>query len=60
MQNSDLILCLGTRLDTRITGGVPKSFAREAKKIVVDIDKYELGKKRGLKIDLKVQLNIKI
>jgi len=59
VQNSDLILCLGTRLDTRITGGVPKSFAREAKKIVVDIDKYELGKKRGLKIDLKVQLNIK-
>ena len=27
VQNSDLILCLGTRLDTRITGGVPKSFA---------------------------------
>ena len=45
VQNSDLILCLGTRLDTRVTGGVPKSFARKAKKIVVDIDKYELGKK---------------
>ena len=60
VQNSDLILCLGTRLDTRITGGVPKSFARNAKKIVVDIDKHELGKKRGLKIDLKVELDIKI
>jgi acetolactate synthase-1/2/3 large subunit len=60
VQNSDLILCLGTRLDTRVTGGVPKSFARKAKKIVVDIDKYELGKKRGLKIDLKVESNIKI
>ena len=59
VQNSDLILCLGTRLDTRVTGGVPKSFARKAKKIVVDIDKYELGKKRGLKIDLKVELDIK-
>jgi acetolactate synthase I/II/III large subunit len=59
VQNSDLILCLGTRLDTRITGGVPKSFARKAKKIVVDIDKYELGKKRGLKIDLKVNSHIK-
>ena len=55
VQNSDLILCLGTRLDTRVTGGVPESFARNAKKIVVDIDKYELGKKRGLKIDLKIQ-----
>jgi len=60
VQNSDLILCLGTRLDTRITGGVPKSFARNAKKIVVDIDKHELGKKRGLKIDLKVELDIKV
>lgn len=60
VQNSDLILCLGTRLDTRVTGGIPKSFARKAKKIVIDIDKFELEKKRGLKIDLKVELNIKI
>jgi acetolactate synthase-1/2/3 large subunit len=59
VQNSDLIFCLGTRLDTRITGGVPKSFARNAKKIVVDIDKYELEKKRGLKIDLKINTDIK-
>ncbi|MDA7808620.1 thiamine pyrophosphate-binding protein [Candidatus Pelagibacter sp.] len=60
VQNSDLILCLGTRLDTRVTGGVPSSFARNAKKIVVDIDKYELRKKRGLKIDLKIQLDVKV
>ena len=59
VQNSDLILCLGTRLDTRITGGVPKTFARKAKKIVVDIDKFELNKKRGLKVDLKIELDIK-
>ena len=59
VQNSDLIFSLGSRLDTRITGGVPKSFARHAKKIVVDIDRYELGKKRGLKIDLKINLHIK-
>ena len=38
---------------------MPKSFARNAKKIVVDIDKYELEKKRGLKIDLKINLDIK-
>ena len=59
VQNSDLILCLGTRLDTRVTGGNPKSFAREAIKIVIDIDKEELGKKRGVKIDLKVKTDIK-
>ena len=59
VQNSDLILCLGTRLDTRITGGNPESFARSAKKIVVDIDQNELGKQRGLKIDLKIKTDIK-
>ena len=59
VQNSDLILCLGARLDTRVTGGNPKSFARSAKKIVVDIDQNELGKQRGLKIDLKIKTDIK-
>ena len=58
IQNSDLFISLGTRLDTRITGGVPKNFARNAKKIMVDIDKNELNKKRGLKIDFKIQENI--
>lgn len=59
VQNSDLIFCLGTRLDTRVTGGVPKSFARAAKKIVVDIDKFELNKSRGLKVDLKINQDLK-
>ena len=59
IQNSDLFLCLGSRLDTRVTGGVPKTFARAAKKIVVDIDKNGLGKLRGLNIDLKIEMNVK-
>ncbi len=59
VQNSDLILSLGSRLDTRVTGGVPKNFARNAKKIMVDIDKHELNKKRGLKIDLRINENVK-
>ncbi len=58
VQNSDLILSLGSRLDTRVTGGVPKNFARNAKKIVIDIDKYELNKKRGLNIDIKVNEDV--
>ncbi len=45
VQNADLILAIGTRLDTRMTGSNPKQFAREAKKIIVDIDKNELEKK---------------
>ena len=59
VQNSDLILSLGSRLDTRVTGGVPKNFARKAYKIVIDIDKHELNKKRGLFINYKIQQNIK-
>ena len=54
VQNSDLLLCLGSRLDTRITGGVPKSFARKAKIVSVDIDKNELSKQRGLNLHLKI------
>jgi len=57
-QNSDLLLCLGSRLDTRITGGVPSSFARKAKIISVDIDKYELSKKRGLNLFLKINEDV--
>ena len=40
--NADLILAVGTRLDTRQTGTVPGSFAREAKLIRVDVDAGEL------------------
>ena len=47
-------MSLGSRLDTRITGGVPKNFAREAIIAAVDIDKEELNKDRGLKIQIKV------
>jgi acetolactate synthase-1/2/3 large subunit len=54
VQNSDLLICLGSRLDTRITGGVPSSFARNSKVVAIDIDKNELSKQRGLKLFLKV------
>ena len=54
VQNSDLVLNFGSRLDTRITGGKPKTFARLAKIVSIDIDKYELNKKRGLDAYLKI------
>ena len=57
VQNSDFLLCLGSRLDTRITGGVPSTFARNAKVISIDIDKHELSKERGLKLYLKINSN---
>jgi acetolactate synthase-1/2/3 large subunit len=58
VQNSDLVLNLGSRLDTRITGGKPETFARLAKVISVDIDRYELNKKRGLNIYLKINADL--
>jgi len=62
VQNSDLILSIGSRLDTKATGSPINTFAREAKKIVVDIDKTELNKfkKFKLNIDVKVNEDLKI
>lgn len=60
IQNADLIINLGSRLDTRVTGGRPSTFARGAKIISVDIDKYELNKNRGLKIYLKINYDLNI
>src|SRR3954454_23879846 len=45
MQQSDLLIALGSRFDDRVTGRVP-SFAPDAKIIHVDIDPAELGKVR--------------
>ena len=41
MQNADYILALGSRLSVSSTGQQYDYFAREAKVVVVDIDKYE-------------------
>lgn len=54
VQNSDCIVSLGSRLDTRITSGRPETFAREAKKIIIDIDRSEILKNRGLTPDIAI------
>jgi len=59
VQNADLVLNFGSRLDTRVTGGKPETFARAAKIVSVDIDKYELNKKRGLDVYLKINQDLK-
>ncbi len=60
VQNSDLVIALGARLDTKATGSPPSSFARGAKIIMVDIDPHEIRKfeKLGRKIDLGVEANV--
>ena len=45
IQNSDLLLAIGSRIPGRITGGNIHSFARGAKKYMVDVDTAGLQKK---------------
>ena len=56
--NTDLIIALGTRFDTRQTGTKPETFARAAKIIHVDIDAHELNNK--IKSDIPVNMDIKV
>ena len=44
IQNSDLLISIGSRISGRITGGNPKTFARAAKKYMVDVDPAVLKK----------------
>ncbi|MGO9434497.1 MAG: thiamine pyrophosphate-binding protein [Terracidiphilus sp.] len=44
VQNSDLLLAIGVRLDFAITGYAPQNLAREAYRVAVDIDPAELAK----------------
>lgn len=50
IQNADLVLSIGCRLSVDTTGPNREQFAREAKIIVVDIDKIEHSKE-GVRID---------
>lgn len=57
VQNSDLLLVLGCRLNIRQISFNFAAFAREATKIMVDIDAAELGKPT-LSIDMPVHANL--
>lgn len=58
VQNSDLVLSLGCRLSTRQVSFNYEAWAREAYKIMVDIDSQELIKPT-LNIDLPVRSDVK-
>lgn len=58
MQNSDLIISLGSRLSVASVGHEYNLFAREAKVVVVDIDENEHLKKT-IKIDKIINCNVK-
>ena len=54
MQNADLVIAIGTRLDPAMIGYTPGDFAPNAKKIIVDIDISELNKFE-FPVDVKIQ-----
>jgi acetolactate synthase I/II/III large subunit len=58
VQNSDLVIVLGTRLNLRILSFNWEFFARAAKKIMIDIDENELNK-RTFVPDIKIQADVR-
>jgi acetolactate synthase-1/2/3 large subunit len=58
VQNSDLLLSIGSRISLAVTGWAQQDFARGAKKIVVDIDKAELEKSK-IKLDIPINYSAK-
>ena len=57
MQNSDLLITLGCRMSQGIVGYNTKWFAREAKKIIIDIDIDELNKD-NIEYELKINMDL--
>lgn len=44
VQNADLLIAIGSRLDNILTAYAPRDFARHARKVVVDVDIHEIEK----------------
>jgi len=53
VQNCDLLISIGCRLDNIITAYNPRGFARAAKKVVIDVDRNEIEK-----LDMDIALGI--
>lgn len=56
MQDSDLIIAIGTRLDPAMIGYDSDDFAPYARKVIVDIDGKELNK-FNFSVDIKIQMD---
>lgn len=53
IQNCDLLISIGSRLDNIITAYNPHGFARAARKVVVDVDRHEIEK-----LDMDIELAV--
>jgi len=61
VQNADLIVSIGSRMDTKATGSPVTTFAPGAKIVMFDVDNTELEKfsNFGKSLDLKICLNLR-
>lgn len=59
IQNSDLLISIGSSLDNIITAYNPNQFAKSAKKIMVNIDKHVL-KNNKIKCEKKISADCKL
>jgi acetolactate synthase-1/2/3 large subunit len=57
IQEADLLIALGMRFDDRVTGNL-KTYARNAKKIHVDIDRAELNK--NVRVDVAIAKDLRV
>jgi len=57
IQEADLLIAVGMRFDDRVTGNL-KTYARNAKKIHVDIDRAELNK--NVRVDVAIAKDLRI
>ena len=62
VQNADLLVVVGSRLDTHEIGNIPALFAPNAKKIMVEIDEFEINKFKnsGLTISEPVLMDCRL
>lgn len=59
VQNSDLIIVLGSRMPSIVTGGLYDEFGKCAKKIIITLDENEI-KKNNIKYDYILKTDIKL
>ena len=58
VQSCDLLISLGSRLDTHMTGSNAATFSTSSFKVMVDIDQSEIDKENGLVVDLPINSNL--
>jgi len=61
IQNADLLISIGSRLDSRQIGGNASLFSKHSKKIMVEIDDHEITKmgEKGINIDFRINEDAK-